>query len=92
MTDDPATGARRHFVAYTQSDLLAYFRERHAHGERWRLREISSRYEAARDIAHILYTVSRSGDDPGVSERRFEGKGAISCARQQLFVWSMANR
>lgn len=79
-----------------QDLLLPYFAQRHAEGERLRLRELSSNYEGVRDIAHITYTLDRTADDlapaPGAAARETTGKGAIDCRDQTLMVWSMGTR
>lgn len=81
----------RQFAAFTQSDLLAYFRERHAQRERLRLVGLQVRGPTWHGGVDITYTLARSADDLTGKERPYGGKGAINCSRQQLFVWSMTD-
>lgn len=81
----------RHFTAYTQDDLFSYFRERYTQHERLRLLSLQVRAPTWHGGADITYFLSRSADDLADGERPYGGKGAINCARQQLFVWSMTD-
>ncbi len=81
----------RQFAAFTQSDLLAYFRERHAQRERLRLVGLQVRGPTWHGGVDITYTLGRRADDLVGEERPYGGKGAINCARQQIFVWSMTD-
>ena len=84
----------RHFVAYTPDDLLVYFVERHKQNERLRLLMVDVAGPSWHGGVDISYVLNREADDlwPGLGgpERIAEGKGAINCQDQQIFVWSMA--
>lgn len=90
--DDPKQGGR-HFVAYNQSDLLAYFAKRIAQRERLQLVMVDVGQGRGGDVG-VSYVLVRQADDlkPGLGgpERFAEGKGEINCKKQMLFVWSMA--
>lgn len=79
------------FAAFTQSDLLTYFRERRAQHERLRLVGLQVRSPTWHGGVDITYTLVRSADDLTGKERPYGGKGAINCSRQQIFVWSMTD-
>ncbi len=91
VTDHPPGEGRRHFVAYSQGRLLAYFQERHGRHERLRLLRLQVSGGSWHGGADVVYTLRRGADDLGDEERTFEGKGAINCARRQVFVWSMGD-
>jgi len=82
------TGPGDHFLARDREALLAYSAERHARREvLWLLRlEVATSWHGGVDI--IFDLVRRADDFP---ERVVGGKGAIDCARQQIFVWSLGN-
>lgn len=90
--DDPKQGGR-HFVAYNQSDLLAYFAKRIAQRERLQLVMVDVGQERGGDVG-ISYVLVRRADDlkPGLGGPEWfaEGKGMINCEKQVLLVWSMA--
>lgn len=90
--DDPKQGGS-HFVAYNQSDLLAYFAKRIAQHERLQLVMVDVGQSRGGDVG-ISYVLIRQADDlkPGLGgpERFAVGKGEINCKKQMLFIWSMA--
>ena len=81
----------RQFAAFAQDDLLAYFRERHAQREHLRLVGLQVRGPTWHGGVDITYTLGRRADDFIGEERPYGSKGAINCARQQIFVWSMTD-
>jgi hypothetical protein len=91
VTDgDPARGGR-HFVARTRPSLRRYLAARHLMHEVLRLREVTVSH--SNGLGQIEYVVGRRADDLrslGIRGSAVIGKGAISCARRRLVVWSMA--
>lgn len=92
VSESPLGQDDRQFVAYTQGDLLAYFQGRHRQRERLRLVRLQVQGPMRDEYANINYNLRRSADDLGPGEHAYGGKGAINCARQQLFVWSMSDK
>jgi hypothetical protein len=87
----PPGQATRQFAAFTQSELLAYFRERHEQHEQLRLVSLQVRSPTWHGGVDVTYLLGRHADDIIGEERSYGGKGAINCARQQIFVWSMTD-
>jgi hypothetical protein len=86
----PSQGGR-HVVAFHPDDALAYFAERHQHGERLDLRAL--------DVApsgDIGFVAGRQADDlpsgPDDGEWPVIGKGRIDCTAKTIDVWSMGMR
>ncbi len=86
----PAGQEPRQFAGYTQDDLLTYFQARHVQHEGLRLVSLHVRAPTWHGGVDVTYTLGRSAHDLG-GERAYGGKGAINCARQQIFVWSMTD-
>jgi hypothetical protein len=87
------------FVTYDQGELLRYFAEREAHGERLGLIKVSSTHAGLLEDENyvvIIYVLTRDAEDldPGLGgpERIAIGKGAINCESRQIFAWSMEMR
>jgi len=84
----------RHVSMHSRADLPTYFQQRHAHGERLILRTVEIGPSWQYGQGDILYDLTRTADDlpPGFGgpEHIAFGKGAINCADQTIYVWSMA--
>jgi hypothetical protein len=90
VTEGDPRGARRHFVAETQSELARYFAGRHRRGERVRLLEVA--VGVAGGLGHIEFRVDRRADDLrrlGIRTTVAYGKGALRCGDGTIVVWSM---
>jgi hypothetical protein len=87
------------FVTYDQGEMLHYFAERHRQGERLELIKVSvtqaGLLEEEGNVG-IVYVLTRHARDldPGLGgpSRIAFGKGAINCASQRIFTWSMEMR
>ena len=87
------------FVTYDHGELLRYFAERHAQGERLELIKVSvtqaGLLEEESNVG-IVYVLTRDARDlePGLGgpARIAAGKGAINCESRKLFAWSMEMR
>lgn len=84
------------FVTYDQTKLLRYFARRHRHNERLQLLKVGvlgPGLPDEKDNVGITFVLTRHADGmkPGMGgpENVAFGKGAIHCAGQQIFVWSM---
>jgi hypothetical protein len=85
------TEPERNFVAYSPSDLLKYFEERHAHHERLQLASIDVRGPSWHGGVDLAYTLTRQADDLGTRGSFLRGKGAVNCQGRTIFVWSMGS-
>lgn len=79
------------FTTSSRDELLTYFLERHDHQEHFTLLTIEVK-KSWHEGADIIYTGTVSADDRIAATSEFMGKGAVSCNRQMIFVWSMAIR
>jgi hypothetical protein len=84
------------FVTYDKDELLHYFAERHAEGERLSLLKVSATQSGLLDEKNnvgIVYVLTRDAEDLdpklGGPARIAFGKGAINCTSHQFFAWSM---
>jgi hypothetical protein len=87
------------FVTYDQGEMLRYFAERHRQGERLELIKVSATQAGLlgeEGNVGIVYVLTRHARDldPGLGgpSRIAFGKGAINCASQRIFTWSMEMR
>ena len=87
------------FVTYDQGEMLRYFARRHAQGERLELIKVSATQAGLlgeEGNVGIVYVLTRDARDldPGLGgpSRIAFGKGAINCASQRIFTWSMEMR
>ena len=87
------------FVTYDQGELLRYFAQRHAQGERLGLIKVSATQAGLlgeEGNVGIVYILTRDASDlePGLGgpARIALGKGAINCESQRIFTWSMEMR
>jgi hypothetical protein len=76
---------------YQPSAALAYFAQRHRHGERLRLVMIDVDYERERNVGHVSYVITREADDLALTGESalVVGNGAIDCGSGTVAVWSM---
>lgn len=83
-----------HFVTANRDALLAYFARRHEQHERLRLRALrvsGASWHGGVDFNYVLWRDAEDlAPELGGAERIAEGKGAIGCPGQKIFVWSMA--
>jgi hypothetical protein len=81
-------GLRHGAAAADRETLLAYFRRRHARGDR--LRALTFRfhgYEPARDLGHFELSLERRADDfRGGAWRSVSGKGALDCSSPPVTI------
>jgi len=85
------TELERNFVAYSPSDLLKYFEERHAYHEPLQLASIDVRGPSWHGGIDLAYRLTRQGDDLGTRGSFLRGKGAVNCQDRTIFVWSMGS-
>ena len=85
-------GARLLGEASSRHTLVAYFRRRHAHGDRLALRSFRfNGYERGRDLGHFELSGRRRADDfDGGRWFRLEGKGALDCAKPPVTIAVMS--
>jgi len=81
------TDLNGHFVTYDPAELPAYFAARHRHHEHLALLrlEVAASWHPGVDI---VYRLTREADD--LPPHEMSGKGAVDCAEETIFVWSMA--
>jgi hypothetical protein len=77
-----------HFLAYSRSDLFAYFAEQHQQGEQWRLYTVQVNGLVDGEYVNIQYELGRVDDDVPEQSVYLVGKGAFRCTSQTVFVWS----
>jgi hypothetical protein len=87
------------FVTYDQGEMLRYFAQRHAKGERLELIKVSATQAGLlgeEGNVGIVYVLTRNARDLdpalGGPARIAFGKGAINCESQRIFTWSMEMR
>lgn len=85
---DPRAGGHN-VTLRSRADLLAYFVQRHEQHERLEIRSLQVNGTSGRNSVDFQYTLTRVADD--LPERPVDGKGAINCDNQTIFVWSMGN-
>jgi hypothetical protein len=92
--DTPGSPDFRHINVELRQHLLAYFAERHQHGERLQLRDVGLT-AAPTDPrrGERLFTLRRTADDIppalGGPDHLATGKGTIDCGTRTIMVWSM---
>jgi hypothetical protein len=87
------------FVTHDKGELLSYFTERHAKGERLSLLKVNSTQAGLLDEetnVGLIYVLTRDAEDlnpalGGLGRVAF-GKGGINGESRQLFAWSMEMR
>jgi len=87
------------FVTHDKGELLRYFTERHAKGERLSLLKVNSTQAGLPDEetnVGLIYVLTRDAEDLnpalGGPGRVAFGKGGINGESRQLFAWSMEMR
>ena len=90
----PPGGINPGFTAENRDELMAYFAERHAHGEYMQLLQIDygtdRNWEDGERGIDFTLDVRRSAEDIPMHEAGV--KGAIDCREQTIYVWSMGDR
>jgi hypothetical protein len=93
IDETDSSGPGRHHAFYRRRPLINYFERRHRHHERMRL--LTVLVGSAGGRADIQFRVHRDADDLdaiGVERNRVAiGKGALTCSRRKIFVWSMVH-
>jgi len=87
-------GERIDGPAESRAGLRGYLLDRHAHGERLRLRAVrvnGSDVRAGILVGRFEYRLTRWADDlPAGNPLSYVGKGALNCSAGRVLVWSMA--
>ncbi len=85
--------ASRGFYTHDREELLEYFAKRHEQGERLQLLKVEVGKSWRSGTGDIGYVITREADDLesglGGPHRVAQGKGAINCEKQKIFVWNM---
>jgi hypothetical protein len=74
----------------TPGQALAYFAERHRHGERMQLLQLELGTTWWENGIGMTFDVARDADD--IPAHIAGGKGAIDCARRKITLWSLGDR
>lgn len=75
-----------------RDELLSHFAERHKQHERLKLIMVDVAGPSWHGGVDIAYVLTRHADDLLDSpDHLSQGKGAINCEKQQIFVWSMGS-
>lgn len=81
-------GGRIDPEARNRSTLATYLDGRSQLGERIELVKLGTEYEAARDIAHIVFQIRRTAPDIDGAPI-LEGKGAVDCRLGRIVAWGV---
>jgi hypothetical protein len=88
------TDAKGGMTVTTRDDLLTYFAARHKHHERLRLLKIRVSGPSWHGGGDIVFLLTRQADDLNADSQGqailVNGKGAMFCKEQGIFVWAMA--
>lgn len=79
------------FVTSGQDELLDYFTRRHQQDDTLQLRAVSIVGKTWHGGVDVIFLFSRQANDLKAGDLMADGKGAIRCPRQKIFVWSFGN-